>query len=573
MSSSPLSRLFAEGQDPRRCVAICSGRDVDLAQFRGDVSENASELRANNSRRGLILCTDAYWAAVALFSLLHAHAVPVFPAALLEGSAEGYDVDIVIRDPKDDRADPGAASDGQYHLRRGSRDLSFVSELESASSYIHLHTSGSTGSPKRIQKSLRELDAEACSIEQAFSGLPAEAPVYATVPHYHLYGLTFRIAWPLSTGRAFASKQYGYWEDLVDDIRSRAVLITSPAHLTRIPAPLKIERQNLSLVLSAGSSLSDDSAEKAMDELGVFVTDILGSTETGVIALRQRKGRAEGWRCFPGVEVTRLSDGNMAVRSRHMDRPDEGHEWYETADEIVVGSDGTFSLKGRTDRVVKIEGNRIDLDGLEFRLADLSAVREAAVVALPTTPQSLGAVIVLSEDGANQLRQQGAFRFSSLLRQALGQKFQMSGLPKHWRFVEELPSSTLGKRREADLVALFSKQQGPKKHPVLKSLHRDERDVLIELFIPGNLAQLEGHFPDLPIVPGVAQIDWVVKFASEHLGIEIEAAQQFQIKFRRLMTAPSDIVLALYHCQDRRQLSFEYRQDADVVSSGTLNFR
>jgi 3-hydroxymyristoyl/3-hydroxydecanoyl-(acyl carrier protein) dehydratase len=85
-----------------------------------------------------------------------------------------------------------------------------------------------------------------------------------------------------------------------------------------------------------------------------------------------------------------------------------------------------------------------------------------------------------------------------------------------------------------------------------------------------DLAQVEGHFPGLPIVPGVAQVDWAVKLAARHLGLGIEVAQWFQIKFRRVMVPGSEVTLTLGLNRARAKLAFEYRTGAEMLSSGSI---
>jgi 3-hydroxymyristoyl/3-hydroxydecanoyl-(acyl carrier protein) dehydratase len=98
----------------------------------------------------------------------------------------------------------------------------------------------------------------------------------------------------------------------------------------------------------------------------------------------------------------------------------------------------------------------------------------------------------------------------------------------------------------------------------------DDGGIELLLHIGEDLAQLEGHFPGLPIVPGVAQIDWAVDLAALHLGLAIEAAQWFQIKFRRVMLPGNEVTLTLGLNSTRTRLVFEYRAGAEILSSGSV---
>jgi acyl-CoA synthetase (AMP-forming)/AMP-acid ligase II len=270
------------------------------------------------------------------------------------------------------------------------------------------------------------------------------------------------------------------------------------------------------------------------------------------------------WQPFPGVAIQRLADGRMSVRSDHL----SGDDWHETADLIAPHSDGSFELLGRADRIVKIEGNRVSLADLEAELRAAPLVEEAAVVPLQTDPPSLGAVVVLNPDGKAALQAKGAFRLGRILRRGL--TGMPGGLPRHWRFVSRLPVAGLGKRRDADLAALFAIADDRRLEPVLRAQHRTEDAVTLELFIPVELECLRGHFPGLPVVPGVAQLDWAVKFAARTFDLPIAAAEKFQIKFKRVTTAPSDVTLTLRYLAPQQQVAFEYSQGDSVISQGSF---
>jgi 3-hydroxymyristoyl/3-hydroxydecanoyl-(acyl carrier protein) dehydratase len=92
-----------------------------------------------------------------------------------------------------------------------------------------------------------------------------------------------------------------------------------------------------------------------------------------------------------------------------------------------------------------------------------------------------------------------------------------------------------------------------------------------DLFISPELACLDGHFPGMPVVPGVAQIDWAVKLAAQYLNLPIAGAQAFRVKFRRVIVPNSFVTLELRYSKAGRRLNFEYRSDAQLHSLGSIN--
>src|SRR5437764_104595 len=61
-----------------------------------------------------------------------------------------------------------------------------------------------------------------------------EARFYSTVSHRHVYGMLFRLLWPLLHRRPFATFDLEYPEQLLGLERSTHVLVSSPALLKRI---------------------------------------------------------------------------------------------------------------------------------------------------------------------------------------------------------------------------------------------------------------------------------------------------------------------------------------------------
>ena len=102
---------------------------------------------------------------------------------------------------------------------------------------IDLYTSGSTGEPKLVRKTLLQLETEAVVLEQQWGERLGDLPLLATVPHQHIYGLLFRIVWPLCSGRVFDAVTCVRPDVLEARLKQfgRAALASSPAHLSRLP--------------------------------------------------------------------------------------------------------------------------------------------------------------------------------------------------------------------------------------------------------------------------------------------------------------------------------------------------
>jgi hypothetical protein len=192
------------------------------------------------------------------------------------------------------------------------------------------------------------------------------------------------------------------------------------------------------------------------------------------------------------------------------------------------------------------------------------------VVALETEPASLGAALVLTDQGQDALQAMGAFRLGRLLRRGLAETLAVGGLPRQWRFVPSLPVSSLGKSRNADLTVLFAARPEASREPMLRAQRNLGDRIALDLSIPADLPCLNGHFPKLPVVPGVAQLGWAVMFAARCFDLPVSVTQKFQIKFKRVTSAPCDVTLTLTHRATEGEIAFEYSQDEAVISHGTF---
>lgn len=108
--------------------------------------------------------------------------------------------------------------------------------------------------------------------------------------------------------------------------------------------------------------------------------------------------------------------------------------------------------------------------------------------------------------------------------------------------------------------------------PAIRELRHDDNRVDLQFVVPDSLLYLQGHFPGFPVLPGVAQLDWAIRYARRYLPVGDAAAKTIQVKFRKPVPANRPIELSLAYIAERRRLSFECRDGAELYSSGQIIF-
>lgn len=451
---------------------------------------------------------------------------------------------------------------------------------------ISLYTSGSTGAAKHIPRTLAQLLHEVGVLESVFSQ-PADKPVVlATVSPQHIYGLLFKLLWPLATGRAFINKSLDYPEEIIETLTQHpdAVLVTSPALLKRWPDGLA--RLATAATFSSGGALPAAARAAFESHTSTPVTEILGSSETGGIAWRRRDG---SWTPLPSVELAIADNGGLRVRSPHA-LPG----WNDTGDSASLEA-GTLTLGPRLDRLVKIEEKRVSLDAVESALRALPLIRDAHVLCLDgKTRQELAAVVVLTEEGNAQLQQLGRASLGRQLHGELTRSVETLARPRRWRFLPALPVNQQGKLAKAELAALFAPASTELQHaspqtalpaslhlpaaphlPEVLQLNVEPASLLqasltLQARVPADLSYCAGHFPDVPVVPGVAIIAWVEHFARSQLGVTGQFLKMEQIKFQHIIRPLDEFTLQIDYLREQHRVNFRCYAGARVHASGRL---
>ncbi|PUA19796.1 AMP-binding protein [Glaciimonas sp. PCH181] len=466
---------------------------------------------------------------------------------------------------------------------------------------VVIYTSGSTGAPQAVAKKLSQLSTEVATLENLFGERIGQADIIATVSHQHIYGMLFKVLWPLATGRILHARHIEFLEELspllyrIAQAGDRsAILISSPAHLKRIPTTMQPTLLGgLRAIFSSGGPLSQDVAVEAGRLLGHVPIEVYGSSETGGIGWRQRAfgGAAvdESWRVMPGI-VWRIApdDAVLEICSPHL--PDA--QWFSLADQAQAIDAAHFLLQGRIDRIVKVEEKRISLDAIEGQLKASHLVADVRVLLLDSSEhqrrQQIAAFVVLSDAGRILLDEEGKLTLNRRLRDDIAPAVERIALPRCWRYLDALPMNAQGKTTRADLLALtphFPLADNavkateltvtlPVTRPYKRVLEMNpaQSRVVLELTVPRELLYFKGHFDGAPILPGVVQVDWAIAYGREYFKLAPHFLSMHALKFQRVVMPEAVLQLALQHDTQKSSLTFRLTSSAGQHASGRIVF-
>lgn len=579
ITSPSLATLVAKLATQNQIIASIANHPISGQQLACDVAVNVQQLQQHGKENIGIYASCCYRFTVALFAAIHAKKSLVILPNLQLGFIDSLstDIDQIFTDCENNSALPSLPISVFNNVDNNITNLPSVKASTVAISFF---TSGSTGTPEKIKKTLQHIDAEIAVIENTWGTQLPASQFFATVTHQHLYGFIFRLLWPLSSGHFIDMNIYPYPELLLKKLSASKdpVLVSSPALLNRIDQMVDLVSLNnkLQKVFSSGGPLKANAAQIFQKHTGTNVEEIFGSTETGAIAYRQQcvhKGLSTPWLVLADTTVNTATDNQqLLVRSQHQ----AGTDWFKMGDTAELLENNRFVLKSRIDKIVKIEEKRVSLTQINLRLNAHPLIEESASLVIENRRRFIAVVAVLSPDGQKLLENQGKLAVNNTLREYLLDYFEAVVLPKKWRFVEQLPLNSQGKITRDQLLTLFENRPACIDKPTIRKINKTPHETVLTLFIPADLHYFNGHFNNKPVLPGVVQIDWAVFFGQQYFNISGKFNSMEAVKFHEFIGPDSEVELTLSYSADKNaikgKLYFQYKSAQARHSAGRIVF-
>ena len=135
--------------------------------------------------------------------------------------------------------------------------------------------------------------------------------------------------------------------------------------------------------------------------------------------------------------------------------------------------------------------------------------------------------------------------------------------PSTHRQQASVPSAALNRLR-----ARFT----PPRWPDFLECQLEDRELRIVGLLRDDVYWLQGHFPGDPILPGIAQLNWVIELGSELLGIEGRFRGVSGLKFQHIMQPGDLFTLCIEYSREKQRLKFEYQRKGGYYSQGRVEF-
>lgn len=326
-----------------------------------------------------------------------------------------------------------------------------------------LYSSGTTGQPKGIMLSHRNLHTNAMALAKAWAMAENDC-LFHSLPIFHAHGLF------IALGSVMIGKGQVCWAPKFTVELAKAhlpkctVMMGVPTYYTRLLADPEFDRSitaNMRLFISGSAPLLAETFASFEARTGHRILERYGMTETVITCSNPYDGvRKPGTvgKPLPGIEARIMTDdgspadigevGELHVRgdsvfTGYWQMPDKTAQdfaddgFFHTGDQAMWDVDGYVSIVGRSKDMVISGGLNVYPKEVEGVLDQCEGVKESAIigVAHPDFGEAVVAVIVATDPLPNA---------EALIASVKGQLANFK-VPKHVHFVDELPRNAMGK--------------------------------------------------------------------------------------------------------------------------------
>ena len=557
-----INKFFTANIAPTHTVFYRGDRAISFAEFTTDVAHMANIFAKTDAKTVVLFVPDdIYLFYIYFMGLLQAGKDVVLPAMLNEQNAVAlHDLSNTVVTNKKLNLDNFDIIDVDQDF---GNDWDFCDMNDRL---LYFFTSGSTGIPKQICKTFHNLAAEVAQHNKMQCNVFNLNPVMvASVAPYHMYGLLWRFLIPLAAGIAVDTDMIFTPEELqsAQNRFQKILFATTPSFLDGIT---KYQNQytfknNCVGIFSSGSLLNENTSAKALEIFGISPFEIFGSTETGGVAYRQQQNGAL-WTIFDDVKTELDENGCIVADSAFCcTRP------YPMSDVVEMQNEHQFLLKGRADRIVKIAEERISLPEYEEKLKAHDFIENSYVMSVKQNGRDIiGCVVTLNDKGKQFVISHGRQEFIKNLKDWLSPYFPNVALPRKIRIVNVIPTNTQGKFLKSEIAEILRSSVA---EPIVRILIKTDKSLSGDMVFLRDSTYFKGHFDEFPILPGVIQLHFVIKFIKLFFNKTPSAYDILKLKFSSLILPDTTVHFELNKLSDN-EFYFSYENGDVKYSAGKI---
>ena len=210
------------------------------------------------------------------------------------------------------------------------------------------------------------------------------------------------------------------------------------------------------------------------------------------------------------------------------------------SDAVQMKDSRHFILLGRRDRLVKINEKRISLPEMEARYESHEFIKQAYVVSL--TQDKLGALLLLREKGEEFLKLHTFAEFSASMHQYMIKFFDNSAVPRKLKISTEIPCNSQGKVQKDEVISILESKIS---EPIVENVEFSGEAFSADLTFVRDGSYFQGHFPGIPILPGVVQMHFAAYFIKKFWRVDVSASSLKRVKFSKIIFPSTTVKLSI----------------------------
>lgn len=391
-------------------------------------------------------------------------------------TSETY-ADVVLHAADSCPVEPAVLVDGDTR-RAGARQNSEVREgrdMPGERIAMLMYTSGTTAAPKGVMISHR------ASLSAAYDNacefrLRPEDRLYCVLPLFHVNAMFFQLMPAVLTGCSvvlgpvFSARTY--WDIVASHGVTVGNLTNGPLRILLEQAPARTDREHGMRLMTYALPLDGDEILQFETRFGVPLSMGWGLTESLACGTRtpayleprrawQSIGMVSpGWDLRvvdeSGTDVPRGEVGELLIRgpglmSGYFRNPEATSQtlrggWLWTGDLGYLDDRGYVFFHDRKKDVIKVKGENVSAGEVEHIVSHIDGIRDCAAVGVadPFFGEKIVMFVVADESVVD----------SSAVRQLCEERLASFKIPTAFVFVDELPRTSIGKIRKAELRSL-----------------------------------------------------------------------------------------------------------------------